>query len=303
MSVRAAAVALALAACATPADDDADTDAWPEGLAPLATPTAACPDLSEPGLVTFESAGETRRALVLFPEGAPAGLPVMFVFHGLTTPDQDPLSILDSGFDLSGLADEWPAIVVVPEARPTDLFGQQILLWGILSEEARAQDLALFDDLRACVVDGLDADPTRVTAWGHSGGGLWSSVLVGERADALAAIVVASGGVGEFPAPAYTTPARDLPTLIVHGGATDKWPDPTFALIDFEATSGTLRDLLVADGQRPVVCTHELGHFTLPSWFWRGTKAWLKRHAFGEPSPWLDGDAELPSSTCERTGG
>ena len=64
----------------------------------------------------------------------------------------------------------------------------------------------------------------------------------------------------------------------------------------------TFRDALVADGHPVVWCEHDLGHFTLPAWFWRTTTTWLKRHRYGQPSPWFEGEPELPS-VCEKLGG
>lgn len=294
---------LLIAACAPAEDaDDTDTDAGP-APADLVEPVGACPDLSSPGVKTFTSAGQERRAGIWFPADAPADLPVIFAFHGLVTPDFDAIGSMEQGFDLARLAAEEPAIVIAPEALATNLVVADVLLWGILSEETREADLTLFDELRTCVARAFDADLRRVTAFGHSGGGLWTSVLLGERSDVLATGVASSGGTGDFPAPAYTPPGRDLPVLLVDGGPTDVWPDATFPVIPFQTTTLAFRDALVADGHEVAWCEHDLGHFTLPAWWWKTVKGWLRKHRYGQPSPYFgDGAVELPAA-CTTYGG
>lgn len=294
---------LLLAACAGGGDatDDADTDDGPVP-ADLVEPSGACPDLSEPGLKTITSAGQEREFGIWFPEDPPAGLPLIFAFHGLVTPDFDAIGETARGYGIERLASDQPAIIVVPEALVTNLVVADVLLWGILGEEQRAADLQLFDDLRTCVARAFDADMKRVTAFGHSGGGLWTSVLLGERSTALATGVASSGGTGDFPAPTYKAPERNLPALLIDGGPTDAWPDPAVPIIPFQTTTMAFRDALAADGNPVAWCEHDLGHFQLPSWWFRTVTTWLKKHRYGEPSPYFgEGNAELPAA-CERFG-
>ncbi|MFT4624513.1 MAG: poly(3-hydroxybutyrate) depolymerase [Myxococcota bacterium] len=296
-------ITLLLVACGgkdsgDPSDTASTQAAGPQGptaeLAELSD--GECPDMS--GTSTFSSGGERRKVRIVTPKDVTADMPVIFSFHGLTEAGTNPIDLVADGFDLKGLANELGAVFVVPEARELELPGfGALLLWGIL-DDADA-DLALYDDLRTCLSRDLDVDLTRVHAWGHSGGALWTSVLAIERADTLASFVEFSGGA-EITIPLlggpyirYATQARIPPGLLVTGGANDVWPDTTFTMIDFEAATDILQSNLVDDGATVVRCGHDLGHFTFPQEHWLLGIDWMATHTFTGASPWAGGN-DLP---------
>lgn len=272
------------------AGDDGE-EVLPPAPAPLVEPTGSCPDLSTPGIVSFESNGVERRFDLRFPKSKPAGMPIVFVWHGLAPPEYDPMGSFVTGFDTEDLARSRDAIVVTPEAEPFSLAGIPVLLWGFLDNEEN--DLALYDDLRTCLVRELSADVNRVYSWGFSGGGLWSSYLMIHRADTLAAAASASGGsdiqVISAPYLQYETPAAKVPALLGAGGTNDKWPDPALTIIDFEAATDSLQAGLVGDGSAVVRCRHDQGHY-VPDWMWTQTKKFLFAHSYGVASPYPGGE-------------
>jgi poly(3-hydroxybutyrate) depolymerase len=298
--MRAAFLLFALAACA---EGETDPDADLPEPAPLTTVSNACPDLSETGIKTFMSAGKERRAAIYFPSDPQPGMPVMFAWHGLSAAEFQPMESMVFGFDLEDFAEEEGAVVIVPEAQSINLVGFDVLLWGILGNEFEDEDLTLFDDLRTCVSDAFDVDLRRVMSWGHSGGGLWTSLLLMERADVLSTGVSSSGGTDllipvlgdRLP---YRAPSQKVSAMLISGGDEDVWPDPTFPIIEFENTTDAFQDRLVADGNYVVRCKHDQGHSYLPSWFWNQTTKWLMNHTYGAPSPWESGERNTHDA-CE----
>lgn len=299
--------ALLLAACPEKDGSDGTTDETtrPEPAATVALSDGACPDLSASNIGTFSSGGHERRVAVILPETIPDGMPVVFSWHGLTTPEYKPVESFVDWFDMQAEADANGVAFLVPEALPYNLLGNSVLLWGILGNETA--DLTLYDDLRTCMIDELGADPRRISSWGFSGGALWTSKLIMERGDTLASAVIFSGGV-EFEVPflgeqlSYTAPAYDLPVLLGHGGDSDVWPDPSAVIIPFKETTKHLEEHLAEDGHTVWTCNHGLGH-NLPNWFWNTNLDWLLAHEYGDPSPW-DGGAgasDLPDK-CKFTG-
>jgi poly(3-hydroxybutyrate) depolymerase len=275
--------------------------------APVTAPTGDCPDLSASGELRITSNGVERKFSVLLPSDPEPGMSMLFIWHGLTatnidgTPSvNDPIPSMVNGLDLAELADQKNAVILVPEAEPISLLGMNVLLWGILDNEAN--DLALYDDLRSCVSAAHDVDLRRVSSWGFSGGGLWTSLLLMERADTLASAVAISGGVGlVIPVLgdrlAYRTPAVPIHTMLAAGGEGDVWPDPAFPIIVFESSTDNLQNGLVQDGNFVVRCSHGGGH-TLPSWLWDRSVKWMFKHVYGAPSPYDTGEANVQED-CE----
>ena len=269
-------------------DDDDSTPALPQPAALQELSDDECPDLSSTGLSTFSSAGLDRNVAVYFPDGDTEGLPVLFFWHGMMTPAQDPVGNSVSGLQLDDLADDWPAIVVVAEARPTSMpLVGEVSLWGIFGDPD--PDLTLFDDLRTCVAQELGGDMRRLHSMGFSGGALWTTQILMSRSDTLASAVEFSGGA-EISVPLdgspfllYETPEKRTPTLLTSGGAEDVWPQG-FAIIDFNDASDTLQGGLRVDGHFVVRCEHEAGH-TIPQAGWELGLEWVEAHEYGTPSP------------------
>lgn len=309
-----------LSACAPAADKSGDTgdaatttdggdtgetgeDTVQDGIRELSEPSGTCPDLSSSGFVSFESSGTERRATIAVPTAPTGPMSVVFFFHGLMDPGStpQPTEAMADALQIQQLADAYNAVVVMPESGTYDLLGFSFFLWDIALESDA--DLVLFDDLRSCVADQLDVDLARTSAWGFSGGALWSTVMIAERGDAFATVVQASGGsdisvpIWPDPAAAYGTSAHPMPVLLMTGGERDAWPDPSLTIVDFEAATDTLEGQLAADDHTVVRCRHESGH-TIPNQGFTLTLDWLDAHTFGEPSRWADGDLGPDSDWC-----
>jgi poly(3-hydroxybutyrate) depolymerase len=271
---------LLLLAC-IPTDDPAakvDDTAAPAETGPQPAPLAElsegdCPDPS--GTSTFMSAGVEREVRVIVPEGDTTGLPLLFVYHPLGSNARQMVNWLG----LEDWAEDNGVVVVVPSAREDNVFE-----WDFWSTDD--YDVTLFDDVRTCLADDLGIDVTRVSATGMSAGGLWTTALAMRRADALATVLVMSGGVTEDFLP-YEKPAQPLPVLAFHGGETDTYGGGGVEL-HFDVQTEEFATDLVADGSFVVVCDHGLGH-TIPPEAVDMMTAWLPTHVYGQPSPFLAG--------------
>ena len=266
------------------------------------TSDGECPSLGASGIFRFSSGGLQRKTAVLVPSTAGQDRPMIFVFHGLTTLDQNPVENMVAGFQLQQLADLHGIVFIVPEARAQTLPGVGTLgIWGIMNDEA--QDLTLFDDLLLCADTLLDIDLDRVSSTGHSGGALWTTALLYHRAAALASAAEFSGGA-EFSLPflgtflVYQTPGAQVPTLLVSGGATDTWPQGQ-PLIQFEQTTDALQTGLVRDSHVVVRCRHELGHFQIPPRGWTLGIEWMLAHERGVASTFLPAGLTMHADWCQ----
>ncbi|HCP47364.1 MAG TPA: hypothetical protein DIU15_15080, partial [Deltaproteobacteria bacterium] len=258
-------------------DDANQEEVDPDPTAPLAALSDDdCPDLSAPGISTFSSSGIDRKVAVLFPDDAPSDMPVLFYFHGLTNVGSNPVESMEAS--LQAEAEARDIVIVVPESREIEMpIVGPMLTWGILDDAE--PDLVLYDDLRTCIATELNVDLKRFSLWGHSGGGLWTSVVLMDRSDTLAAASEFSGGA-DFEIPMiggpyvpYRTPARQTPVLLVSGGTSDVWPQG-LGIVNFESTTDTLQDQLVEDGHYVVRCRHDQGHYNFPNDAWTFSLAW-----------------------------
>lgn len=264
----------------TSADTDPQEIEAPEP-APLAElSSGACPDLGDSGKSTFLSSGVERTVSVYLPEDRAPGMPVLFVWHPLGWTATQYASALE----LADWADENGYVVIVPHALPDAAFE-----WNFFAEGDG--DLQLYDDLRTCVADQLDADLYRVASTGMSAGGLWTTFLSMRRSDTLSSVVVMSGGTE--PIMRYLTPDVKFPALLLWGGEDDTYGSG-FGSVDFNATMLDYTAKLQADEHFVVEWNHGEGH-TIPREGMDATSAWVLAHRYGEPSPFLDGDlSDLP---------
>lgn len=287
--------------------DDTGPGVEPPPWAPLASLSEGqCPALDQSGTSTFQSGGFERKVNIQLPSGGVTpGMPVLFTWHGLTTPDSNPIQLMVQGFGLADMADQYGAIIVTPEARTQSipLVGSFSLWSGLIDDTT--PDMVLYDDLRTCLSQTHDVDLGRIYSWGHSGGALWTSALLIERANTLAAAVVMSGGVDvELPlvngglALPYSAPAATVPVVLSSGGQSDVWPDATFTIINFENTTEHMGQRLAGDGHYVVRCQHELGHYQLPPDLVSFGPEFMFAHAMGEASPYAEGEQQ-PLSWCE----
>ena len=298
-------IVLALLACGDTKDTDPGTDTQvsdteteaPPPYDELAEPTGDCPDLSVSASTSMESSGEEREFTVVVPEGGAVDAPVVFFFHGLSSPDQtpDPAEYMVEALDMQSLADDEGVIIIAPVAPIWEMYGYEFFMWHL--EPDIDSDLVLFDDLRSCVAQQHDVDLTRLHAIGFSGGALFTTRVLGERSGTLASALELSGGVDltiptfDEEIPQYTTPDNvDLPVALITGGEEDVWPSTSYAIVDFEDASDVLADYLLEDAHDVVRCQHDAGH-DVPRKAWNLTIDWVKHHQMGVVDPFdLSGD-------------
>jgi len=202
----------------------------------------ACPTFAG-GENAVSSAG-VERSFRLYLPAEPTGAPILFLWHPLGGNAQWMARFMDA----EEAAVEHEMIIAVPDSREGILTE-----WGYLGDAT--PDLTLFDDLLSCLSVQYQADLTRVYTSGFSAGALWSSYLVVNRAEHLAAAVILSGGVGMFFE--YETPRYRLPVLLAWGGPRDVFNN---GLVRFNELSAAFRDALVADDHFVVSCVHNGGH-------------------------------------------
>lgn len=251
----------------------ADTTQPHTGLAPAPKGFAGtCPNLAA-GANSITSAGENRTFRVFLPP-QPKGASLVFMWHGLGDTSQN----FSAAMGAAQVANGRNAIIIAADA-----FQQVVAVmpptWGFLGEPD--PDLALFDDLLSCVDAQFDIDNDRVYTTGFSAGALWSTLLVMQRNEYLAAATLWSGGTSEtgFVTIDYATPGHKLPVLAASGGATDTWNN----LLDFQKGTDDLIAKLSADSVLVVGCNHNSGHTIPPggqNWGWD----FLFHHTYGQKS-------------------
>ena len=227
-----------------------------------------CPTFVD-GENVITSDGSERRFLAVVPP-EPNGASVIFTWHWLGgEPDQ---AINWTG--LSAIGPENNAFVISPFTHPSS--GAR---WNDDGSPDSNEDVRLFDDILACLVDRHDIDQDRVWVTGHSMGALFISYLVQHRAGYIAAFAPLSGGLNS----AYTTPARPLPGILVWGGPTDN----CCGGFDFAERTLMLSNALRNDGSFIVHCSGDFGHQLppMPDLVW----PFLRDHVRGQPSPYRDG--------------
>jgi poly(3-hydroxybutyrate) depolymerase len=182
----------------------------------------------------------------------------------------DNASNFASAFGAQSLADEYNVIAVVPTS--TGLAFE----WPILADEDTDIDATLFDDLIACADAQFDINNNRVYTTGFSAGALWSTWLLMNRAEYLAAVATFSGGTDPSTI-LYRTPAEDIPVLAIHGG-----PSDTFAIINFMDMTLSMVEQLTEDGHPIILCDHGRGH-TIPFDPYTWAFPFLFAQSWGQP--------------------
>lgn len=209
------------------------------------TYAGTCPDLSGDDIEGFESGGLEREFRLLLPDD-PVGAPVLFAWHWLGGSPSQAIRYMDLE---TAAADG--AIVVVPASAGS------AFEWLFTASPEGNADLALFDDVRACLYDQYQIDLSRVWATGFSAGGLFTSYLTMYRSEALAATAVFSGGSEPFIS--YASPADPgLPVLLSWGGE-----DDLFSGLSFNDSTVAFTSELLGDGHFVINCDHGGGH-TVP---------------------------------------
>lgn len=197
--------------------------------------------------------GTRKRSFELWIPAVPKGAPVVFIWHGLG----DTPTNIATYFQASKLASERGAIVVAPYdccSSNLDDCCATPYVWGFGTYSSDS-DITMFDDILSCLEQEADIDNTRVYTTGFSAGALWSTNLVVQRGEYLAAAVIFSGGTGNLVK--YETPKYKVPVLLAHGG-----DDDIFAggLVKFKSLITTFAEQLYNDGHFVAICDHGLGH-------------------------------------------
>ena len=263
---------------------------------PIPVVPRGCPDLGSNGRISMTVMGEAREFLVYLPAD-PVGAPVAFLWH--------PLGGSASSFatqtDAAALARDEGLIVVLPEMTYDLTIGDfSVTLWRVVDGEPPDADLALFDDALGCLYSEHNVDLARIYSAGMSAGGLWTTRMLLDRADVLAAVAILSGGTEEglrLLNLTYETPATPLPSMIAWGGDSDQLNlVPEFGL-DFAAGSEALVQHRLDDGDGLVECNHGQGH-TAPQAMIDFAVDYLLAHEWGMPSPYLGSSPPALATSC-----
>ncbi len=262
----------------------ADVDQGPQPAAPKAY-NGTCPDLTLGGKVTITSGGQKRTAYVSLPDDYSApGNSLLFLWHGLG----DSGSNFSAAFGAPGIAKQNNAVVITPDNCCVKGLSccAQVNGWAFLDATGGA-DSQLFDDLLSCATQQMSIDTKRVYTAGFSAGALWTTWLILNRSEYLAAAAPFSGGVGLID---YITPFWKIPVLGSWGGDTDIFAGYiTFYqyMQDFIADLRKNDDFVIA-------CNHGLGH-TVPPEGPDYAVDFLFRNTFGKTANPYGAGAALPS--------
>ncbi len=150
------------------------------------------------------------RVYVPMADGGSSGFPLVMNFHGLGSNGDQQAAF--TGYE--ELAEQKGFVVVHPTAVPSSAGGQGLNSWETLAtDDPGKDDFAFTNELLDLLIEDYCVDPTRVYATGMSNGGLFTSQLVCEMSDRLAAAVA----VAAIYFPASCDPAEPVPFMAIHG--------------------------------------------------------------------------------------
>jgi polyhydroxybutyrate depolymerase len=154
---------------------------WLIVVASVSTEVAA----QQPEVMTWNIAGETRRALVYAPSKTASGrAPLVFSFHGHGDTVQN--------FQFIDLHEAFPeAIVAYPQGLPSRRDGYSG--WQVERGQDGDRDLALVDAILTSLRAKFDVDDARIYATGFSNGAGLTYLLWAERANVFAAFAPVAG--------------------------------------------------------------------------------------------------------------
>ncbi len=254
-----------------------------DDLEPPVYTQGACPALTDGVNADFVHTFGSHNVRIELPAD-PTGAPVLFAWHWLGGSASDIVTYMD----LDTLADEQGVIVVAPNSAGS------IYEWEFLASPDENPDLALFEDLLACLHEQYAVDLSRIWTMGMSAGGLWTTYLTMYESQYLAASAPLSGGT--FPG-TYVPPESTLPVMVTWGGETDLYGSGS-QTVDFAETSQHFSSSLQADGHFVVECVHDRGH-DLPPNATELVWTFLSAHVKDAPSPWTSGLPEEMPSWCQ----
>jgi predicted esterase len=242
-----------------------------------------CPDLVA-GENTLTSCGLERRVRIRLPSTFDASrrdYKAVVLFHGLTGEQVDDI---EEDTALNKLVDPYDFVLLSPYSLRLPIEWDQ-------ASPGDNPDVALFDDLLTCAEAKLGADNERLYLAGDSGGGMFSTFLVSQFADRIAAAAINSGGtIFDLP----NTSARKVPVIYGWGGTCDQARGQDFSTLGATAIAG-----LVSNGNFVTACNHDSGHEWKPffsPWFLEFLFAHRKSDTV---SPFAEGLPDTLPDFCE----
>ncbi|MBL4684052.1 MAG: hypothetical protein JKY37_05645 [Nannocystaceae bacterium] len=213
-----------------------------------------CPAIA-PGYVTnFVAGGNNREFAFVVPSNYDESkqYPLVIAWYHLSGDAQEFLDTIGA----QALADTTQTIYAVPQAT-----GNFDFVWPStpLDNGQASVDLAMFDDMLACISEQYSVNPYCVGSVGVSAGGLWTSYLGQQRGQYLSSNVVISGGhpadIGWW---GWSPSPHKFASLVLWGGPTDE------LIINFHAASTNLASEYAGDGHFVLRCEHTGGHGVPP---------------------------------------
>lgn len=214
-----------------------------------------CPNFNDTA-VELQVNGVGRHVLITMP-AEPTGAGVLFLWHGLG----DSAKNFNSAFLAKQLAAKLNVIVITPDVccntKGAESCCSQLTGWHFTgSPEA---DFGIFDGALSCLSQQFGVDRKRVYTMGFSAGALWSTWLVMNRSEQLAAAAILSGGVNSYNP--WTAPKSKVPVIDSSGGPTDQFGG---GVVDFQTSTEEFNKDLKANGNFVVHCQHQQGHTVTP---------------------------------------
>ncbi len=144
-------------------------------------------------------------------------LPLVLNFHGFASNGQQQAAV--TGYE--DLAEEEGFIVAHPTAVPASTDESSRNSWELADiDDPAKDDLAFTNELLDLLIDEYCVDETHVYATGMSGGGLFTSRLVCDLSDRIAA----ASSVAALAYSESCDPARPVPFMAIHGTEDDRVP-------------------------------------------------------------------------------
>ena len=254
----------------------------PAPPAPPGYSGGACPAFV-PGYNTgFMAGGLSREFALIVPNATDdtGTYPLMFAWYHISGNAMDFVNDIEA----QSLADAGRAIIVIPQDS-----GMFETVWPDtpLDIGSSGVDLAMFDDLYACISQQYAINTNCVGSLGVSAGGLWTSYLGTVRGRYFASNLTISGGhPSEFVGPwwPWNSP-RKFAALVMWGGPSDVLG------IDFHAASQNLVGDYTGSGHFLLRCEHQNGHGVPPAG--DGDPLQTALHFARNHPYWLDGESPL----------
>ncbi|MBC8073758.1 MAG: hypothetical protein IAG13_35890 [Deltaproteobacteria bacterium] len=261
---------------------EAPPDGAPTPPAPPAYSGGVCPMLQAGYNTGFIAGGLAREFALILPSDVDdtGTYPLMFAWYHISGNAMDFVDEVGA----QALADTARAIIVIPQ--DTGMFEAK---WPTtpLDIGSSGVDLAMFDDLYACISQQFAVNQQCVATIGVSAGGLWTSYLGSVRGQYFASDITISGGhPSEIVGPwwPWNSPRR-FAGLVMWGGPTDKLG------IDFHAASLNLVGDYTGSGHFTLRCEHTGGHGLPPPG--DGDPLLTALHFVRNHPYWLDGESPL----------